>query len=220
MSDEEQGASPFTRRRVFGLGGAVIAVAAVAGCTSTSSSTGSAIGDNVASVNDLTGQQANLTIDAYNLVQKNPACQYPSTLMTTSLEMVNQREKLLRMNQPEKSGWIHLFLDGIGLVGTFTVLGKVSSVNSSMTADVGVYSTSLGNNAAAVQAVELPGDDLSFGPNEGGDGSVFWFTAEGVYMNWTGKYLYVDTQLDVNSSLNPALVMKPNSKPTSTAPKV
>jgi hypothetical protein len=216
MTDTQERTNPFSRRKLLAAGGGALAIVAVAGCTGNSSNTGSGIGQNVADTNDLTGQQANLTITAYNAIKDNPECQYPANLLKTSLEMQNQREKLLRMNQPTKTGWIHLFLQGVGYVGTFTVLGKVSSINSSMTADLGVY-TDNANQGAGVVNAPLPGDDLSFGPNEGGDGSVFWFTAEGVYMNWVGPYLYVDTDLDVNSSLNAALVMPRNATPTSTS---
>lgn len=205
--------SPFSRRKLLIGGAATLAVAGVAGCKTTQK-TGSAIGDNVGTMNDLVNQQENLTIQAYNRVKDNPECKYPSDELTTSLELQNQRRKLLRFNEGEKAGWIHLFLPGVGLVGTFTVLGKVSSCQSSMTSNVGVFLGTGANGYPAGDnvAVDNPGDDISFGPNEDG---VFWFTQEGIYMNWHGPYLYVDTELDVQ--LTPGLIQKPGSQPTKSA---
>ena len=204
--------SIFSRRNLLVGSGAALAVTAVAGCSGIKS-TGNAIGDNVGNMNDLVNQQENLTVQAYNRVKDNPECQYPSSLLVTSLELQNQRRKLLRFNEPEKTGWIHLFSNGV-YIGKFDVLGKVSSLQSSMTSNTGVF---LGTGANSYPSgdnvpVDMPGDDISFGPNEDG---VFWFTSTGVYMTWSGQYLYVDTELDV--SIAPTLAAPANAQPTKSA---
>lgn len=211
MTNDDK-SSPFSRRKLLIGGAATLAVAGVAGCKSTQK-TGSAIGDSVGTMNDLVNQQEKLTIQAYNAVKDNPECQYPSALLKTSLELINQRKKLLRFNEPTKTGWIHLFSNGV-LIGTFTVLGKVSSLQSSMTSSTGVFLGTAANGYPGGDnvPVDMPSDDISFGPNEEG---VFWFTAENIYMTWNGQYFYVDTALDVK--VTPALVQPAGAQATKSA---
>lgn len=184
------------RRKLFGLAAVGAAVAVGVAACDPSSGSGSAETSNVSDANTLTDQQVALTVDAYNRVKDNPECQYPAKQLDTSLELQNQRRKLLMFNEPTKLGWVYLFSYG-QVIAEVPVIGKVSSMQSSMTADEAGYFNSAGTNGAAGVNVELPGDDLSFGPNEGGPTSVFFFTVDGVYMNWTGDYLYTDSQLSL-----------------------
>lgn len=164
----------------------------------------------MASVNDLTDQMANITIQAYNAVTQNPSYQYPDSLLKASTELANQREKLMRFNQGEKLGWVYLLSMG-QVIAELPVMGKVSSTQSQMTASTGVY---LPGNYNAV-TVELPSDDLSFGPNEGGDHGVFFFTVDGVMIEWCGDWLYADAQLKMLS--NQVLQYQKGSVPSSTS---
>lgn len=211
MTDNDNTGMFSRRKLLIGGGAAALAVTAVAGCKASNS--GSAIGDTVADMNDLVNQQQNLTVQAYNRVKDNPECQYPSSLLTTSLELASQRKKLLRFNEASKVGWIHLFSNGV-YIGKFSVLGKVSSCQSSMTSNTGVFigDGTSGRPTGDNVPVDMPGDDISFGSNEDG---VFWFTVEGIYMNWSGQYLYVDTELDVK--LEPGMVQPANAQPTKSA---
>jgi hypothetical protein len=200
----------FNRRAAIGLGivGAVVATTAAA-CDGSSSGTTET--SNVTSANSLTDQQIALTVDAYNRVKDNPECQYPAKLLNTSLELQNQRKKLLTFNEPTKLGWVYLISMGTVLC-EIPVIGKVSAVNSSMTANTAGYFNSAGTNGAAGVPVELPGDDLSFGPNEGGDGSVFFYTVDGGYINVTTDYIYSDIQLTILQAM--AMKYTQGSKPT------
>lgn len=202
----------FDRRKALGLGvgGAVLATAACS--SSNSGNVGSGIGQTVKTINQLTVQQGNLTIAAYDHVEKDPYCQYPAKLLTTSLELRNLREKLLRNNEPTKVGYVYLISMGKVLC-EIPVLGKVSSTQSSMTATGGVYTA---NDGSGVE-VPLPADDISFGPNEGGDSGVFFFTTDGVLITTGGlAWIYSDAKLNVLD----AMVMQyvKGSVPSSTAP--
>jgi hypothetical protein len=210
--DAPRGGAFSRRKALVGVGLLAATGLGVAGCTS--SSTGSGIGDPVGTMNDLVNQQQKLTIQAYNKVKDNPECQYPSDLLLTSLELQNQRVRVLRFNEPTKTGWIHCFAANGVLIGTFPVLGKVSSLQSSMTSSTGVFLGTGGNGYPAGDnvPVDMPGDDISFGPNEDG---VFWLTPDRVYMTWNGPYMYVDTDLDVK--LEPALGYPANAQPTKSA---
>ena len=46
--------------------------------------------------------------------------------------------------------------------------------------------------------------DSSYGNNEGGDNGVFFFTTEGVLVEWSGKFLYSDVPLKLTTE--PVLV--------------
>lgn len=184
------------RRRLFGLAAVGAAVAVGVAACDPSSGSGSVETNNVSNANTLTDQQVALTVDAYNRVRDNPECQYPAKELNTSLELQNQRRKLLTFNEPTKLGWVYPISQGVVLC-EFPVIGKVSAINSSMTADTAGYFNSAGTNGAAGVSVELPGDDLSFGQNEGGDRSVFFYTVDGGYINLTTDYIYSDIQLGV-----------------------
>jgi hypothetical protein len=82
-----------------------------------------------------------------------------------------------------------------------------------MTASDGVYST---NDSGGVP-VPLPGDDISFGPSEGGDRGTFFFTLDGVMIQMTTDWIYSDAKLDLLESQ--VLAYKAGSVPSSTAPK-
>lgn len=197
------------RRAALGLGAAGVVAATAASC-STSHNTGSNIGQSVGNINDLTQQQNKLTIAAYNHVWKDPECQYPAGLLTTSLEMRNLRKKLLLFNEPTKTGWLYFVSQGKVLC-EIPVMGKVSSTQSSMTTTDSVYST---NDSGGVE-VSLPADDISFGPNEGGDSGIFFFTVDGVLIQAGGMgWIYSDAKLNVLDAM--LMQYPPNSRPSST----
>lgn len=198
MSDEDIKPN-MARRSLVGLAAVGAIVATTAASCGSDGGSGSTETQNVTNANTLTDQQVALTVNAYNDVRDNPECDYPAQQLDTSLELQNQRKKLIMFNQAGKLGWVYLISMG-NIIAEIPVVGKISSINSSMTANVGAYIDSAGTNGAAGVPVQLPGDDLSFGPNEGGDKSVFFYTVDGVYINWTGDYLYSDSQLTLLTS--------------------
>jgi hypothetical protein len=88
-------------------------------------------------------------------------------------------------------GYIVLF-SGNTVVGSFTVDGKVSSLNSFLTPSTqDEYITNGG-----VETIELPDIDGSYGKNDNG---IFFFTTDGKYVEWTGTYLYSDIPMQVDT---------------------
>ena len=88
-------------------------------------------------------------------------------------------------------GYIVLFTDAGGVVGSFVVDGKVSSLNSFLSPDSERYSSST--------CVEwLPDVDGSYGENDAG---IFFFTTDGKYIEWTGTYLYSDIPFIVDNPI-------------------
>lgn len=139
---------------------------------------------------------------------KNVANQLQSGQSTpTDIEYSLERYNLIRRaywvnGQREKAnalvceitkpmGYIVLF-SGNAVIGSFTVDGKVSSLNSFLTPsnEEKYYS-----NGATINK-ELPDIDGSYGENDNG---IFFFTTDGKYVEWTGTYLYSDIPMQVET---------------------
>ncbi len=105
---------------------------------------------------------------------------YPLAQMNTFLELEQQREKLLRFNNPDKLGYAYIFNPGVKEpIGYYTIKGKISSTNSQMTPTDQVYWTCKHNHGCQPVVVHSPTDDGSYGENEKG---YFFFTTEDVYV--------------------------------------
>lgn len=85
-------------------------------------------------------------------------------------------------------GYIVLFSDNGSIVGQFTVDGKITSLNSYLSADSDYY------DGAGYKNYWLADVDGSYGVNVDG---IFFFTVDGKYVEWTGKYLYSDIPFEV-----------------------
>lgn len=197
---------------------AAIAIAVTIGSGAAACSSSTKPGANANNSTDLQHQQEALTVNAYNLCDKQVSCQYPASQMANSLEMANLRERLLRFNNPNKVGYIYLFVSGSPNPVFFSsVKGKVSSTGSSMTASVGVERH--GDTGGGNVNVQLPGDDLSFGPEECGDQGVFWFDEANVIHEWCqGPWLYTDAPLRLPPAVVP-LQLVDGAKPSTTGAK-
>lgn len=127
--------------------------------------------------------------------QQISAVPYPLSQMRDSLERRNLRERLLRFNKPQKIGYLYVMSFG-KFVGYYVVKGKVSSTQSQMTNGNQVWDAGRGDTGETV--VDSIGDDGSFGPNEGGDRGVFFFTATGVMVETTLDWVYSDAPLKID----------------------
>ena len=104
-----------------------------------------------------------------------------------------QREKAMVVpcNVERPIGYIAVLADSGAIIYTSTVDGKVTSLNSYLSPDSEKYATSS-------YADWLADVDGSYGNNVDG---VFWFTVEGNYMEWNGKYLYSDIPFHVEDPI-------------------
>ena len=153
--------------------------------------------------------QSQTTIE--NFAKKLIAAQpYPSDAMYDSAERANLRERLLRMNNPNKIGYFY----GLSMAGQVmlfaTIKGKPSSMGSYLTAGENILSYSGGSIA-----VEAMGDDGSYGSAECESQGVFFFTAQGVLGEWCGPWAYFDAPVQLASA--PLMIMDANAKPSTTA---
>jgi hypothetical protein len=116
-----------------------------------------------------------------------------------------QREKaasvICRVDRP--LGYIVLFTESGSVVNRFVVDGKVSSLNSYLTADSDYYEIATGSSST-YRNNWLADVDGSYGENDSG---IFFFTPDGKYIEWTGTYLYSDIPFEVD---NPVVTWKEN----------
>ena len=100
-----------------------------------------------------------------------------------------QREKAMAVpcKVQKPIGYITL-LAGNTILAQYTVDGKITSLNSFLSADSDKYMTSS-------YAEWLADVDGSYGNNVEG---IFWFDCDGNYHEWTGDYLYSDIPLHID----------------------
>ena len=98
-------------------------------------------------------------------------------------------------------------------MASYPVKGKVSNASSQMTTSqvVNDYCNSACDEWVATDA---PMDDGTWGPSED---AIFFFTPEGVMVQWNSLYVLSDSPLDLTTQ--PVLVYNTGSKPTSVGDK-
>ena len=143
-------------------------------------------------------QDAKRTLTIANNLQEH---QPTPTDITYSLERYNlirraywvngQREKAVTLicEIQKPLGYVVLLTDSGAVVGSFVIDGKLSSLNSFLTPDSRYYSYDSTLNEW------LPDVDGSYGDNDSG---IFFFTPQGQYVEWNGKYLYSDIPFQVD----------------------
>lgn len=105
-----------------------------------------------------------------------------------------QREKAINLPCPVQKpfGYIVLFTEQGGIVGSFVVDGKVSALSNFLTPISEGYSSS-------TYIDWLPDVDGTYGEND--SFGIFFFTPDGKYIEWTGTYLYSDIPMNVQDPI-------------------
>jgi len=118
----------------------------------------------------------------------------PAPVLKTSLERKNLTKRLERINQEEMISYIYLVSYG-KVMAYYTIRGKVSSLNSYLTAMERIERCPSGNGNTENVVLQAPDLDGSYGENPQG---IFFFTTEGVYVEWKGEYLWADQPLKIS----------------------
>ena len=139
-------------------------------------------------------QKAEMMLTNENQMRLQTATAPP--IVEKSLERENLKERLIRFNDENKVSYIYLLSDMGSVITFFPIKGKVSSVNSMMTTTDQVILGGYGEGRWGV-VVASPDLDGSYGSN--GD-AIFFFTTEGVYCEWNGKYFLCDRPLKLTSA--------------------
>lgn len=140
--------------------------------------------------NDLVGNQPTPTDISYSLERYN--------LIKRAYWVNGMREKAMSLpcavDRP--LGYIVLLTDNGSILGRFIVDGKVSSLNSFLTPDSDYYEYNSGSYTCKNEW--LADVDGSYGENDKG---IFFFTTDGKYIEWTGRYLYSDIPFEVDEPI-------------------
>ena len=133
----------------------------------------------------------------------------PAPVVKTSIERKNLKERIERINAENMVSYVYLLSQTGKVVAYYTINGKVSSLNSYLTAmervavvskrsgavlNGGADNYGLFNEAVEVVTLEAPDLDGSYGKNIEG---VFFFTTEGAYVEWNGQYIWSDQPLKI-----------------------
>lgn len=138
-------------------------------------------------------QEQKLTEDnQLNFLKKSPAPK-----LDNSLERENLVRRLKFLNNNNQLGYVYLLsLDG-KVISEYTIKGKVSSLNSLLTTPQQLRCP--GDNSSSCVAVDSPDLDGSYGKNPDG---VFFFTTEGILVEWSGTYMYSSQKLNIQTPLS------------------
>jgi hypothetical protein len=120
----------------------------------------------------------------------------PATKLDWSLERDQLDKRNVLWNDPNKISYIYLMSYG-KVMAFYTIKGKVSSVNSSLTGaeqivkDPNIEGYGEGHYSESL-LMESPDYDGSYGDNGAG---VFFFCTDGTYVEWNGEYMLCDRPL-------------------------
>ena len=140
----------------------------------------------------------------------------PFPAITDSLERKNLIERLLRFQDPNKLGWMYNLGVNGNVISQFTIQGKPSSVQSQLTPEWQT-SENEGQSTNVKILIPSPSDDGSFGPNEGGDEGIFYFTTGGCMIEQAPGWIYSDCQLNITAEAVITGFIDANPIPTNNA---
>lgn len=142
--------------------------------------------------------------------QQRLSAAVPAPVVKTSIERKNLKRRIERINTENMVSYVYLLSQTGKVVAYYTINGKVSSLNSYLTAmeRVAVISKQTGEimpsgacrdartfaSDSEVVTLEAPDLDGSYGKNIEG---VFFFTTEGAYVEWNGQYIWSDQPLKI-----------------------
>lgn len=175
----------------------------------------SAAQNGVVSNTDVAQQQLDLqgTTGAYTK-QLTTAEPYPVAAMQDSAERANLRARLIRLNDPNRIGYVYALSSTGQVMAFWTIRGKVSSTGSQLsnTQNVLGYGGSWG-----APVVDSMGDDGSYGPEECQSQGIFFFTADtDSLVEWCGPWMYSDSPLKLTTA---PIITVSGSAPTSPVPQ-
>lgn len=195
-------------RKKLIIGIALVALLALAGCGEGTNNSGEDLaedaGANISESNVGESYQFEVRLtekNQYGLVQAQP----PFT-MEESLERQNLIRRYQYLNNRNNVHHVYFVTEMGQVLAYHTAQGKVSSVNSKLTNGQQIVpsrectkrSDYEGQEANCYKAVESPQMDGSYGTN--GD-AIFFFTTEGHYVEYNGKYVVSEEPLNIQSEV-------------------
>lgn len=167
------------RRVRVGIASGAIVIAAgltLAACTGGS-------GGSQSAVNDSNGAAQTEYTEFTNAVHYPFAAKAPSN----PLERENLAKRLTTYNSAGDTNYVYLMTFSGQVIGYYVIDGKVSSTGSEMTSTQQV--TNCGSSGGDCAVTDAIGDDGSYGPEEGGDFGVFFYTSTGTLVETDEPFL-------------------------------
>lgn len=139
-------------------------------------------------------QEDMLTEDNQARLLKNQ----PPVTVEHSLERDNLNRRLEFINDANKLGYVYILADTGQVISSYSIKGKVSSLNSYITQieQIRCKDTARSETCHPVSSPDLDG---SYGSNPDG---IFFFTTDGTYVEWAGRYMYSSQALNINTPVS------------------
>lgn len=174
------------------FGAALLASGAllVTGCSSSSPTSASKAQN--ASNND-----AGITFAKFTAAVPYP---YKNAMPTDPLERKNLAKRLTQYNSKGNTNYVYIFAGYTDKVlGYYVISGKVSSTGSQMTSTQ--VNTHCGYSGTPLVCTnDAIGDDGSFGPDEGGQNGVFFFTTTGTLVETNQPWVVSSSPIKLYAS--------------------
>jgi hypothetical protein len=146
---------------------------------------------------------------------------YPlSQMHGPTQEMKNDRERLLRLNDPNKIGYLSVILANGDVLGYWTIKGKPTSTESELLNTQDISNCSNGKTSGdSCSVVDSLGDDGTYGGEEcaTNNGVFFFDTRNAIHEVCPGSATVIYSDVPENYTTKPIVVENANEKPTSTA---
>lgn len=161
----------------------------VAGCTSSSSA------DKAQAANNAL---AGTTYQKFNAAVPYP---YANGMPSDPLERKNLAARLQQYNSKSDTNYVYVFAGYTDkVIGYYVIRGKVSSTGSQMTStQVNVHCGYSGDHQSCTN--DAIGDDGSYGPDEGGQNGVFFFTSTGALVETDQPFLVSSQPIKIYASV-------------------
>ena len=130
----------------------------------------------------------------------------PPPELQSSLERANLKRYLEEINKEDKISYIYLINYG-KVMSFYAVKGKVTYCSSKLTTrdQILEVGSAMSKGGITRHIIESPGLDGSYGPSED---AIFFWTTEGVLVQWKGDYLWCTEPLKLTTP--PELVKQIN----------
>ena len=158
------------------------------GCLGSTSSTLAKKTDNISQSSQMNYNNNTLGTEAKTTEenQRKLLKAQPPSKIDYSNERQNLDKRNLEWNNKNKLGYVYCISNAGVIIAFYTIKGKVSSVNSMLTTNMQlVEDPNTHWDTESSVTMESPNLDGSYGTN--GDG-IFFYTTEGVYVEWNGIY--------------------------------
>lgn len=176
-------------RTAAAIATAAAGIVVLAGCSSDSSADKAQ-----AANNDLAGT----TYQKFNAAVPYP---YAKGMPSDPLERKNLAKRLQQYNSKGSTNYVYVFAGMTDkVIGYYVIRGKVSSTGSQMTStQVNVHCGYSGDHQSCTN--DAIGDDGSYGPDEGGERGVFFFTTTGTLVETDQPFLVSSQPIKIYSSV-------------------